>query len=396
VDDVLLVAGLLGVLIAASARHLERWSVSPALLGLVAGVVIGPRVLDLLSIPSGEDIGVMTTAARLLLAVALMAIGLRYPIAEVRRRLREVAVLVGVVLPVMVGVVAAGAALLLDLPLGLALVVGAALSPTDPVLASGIVTGTPAEEDIPERSRQVLSLEAGANDGLALPFVTVAIALALGHSLPPEVGLAVYQVLGALAVGGAVGWAGSKALQWGEQHHELGTSARAVYTLVLAALVLGLTKLLRADDLLGVFVAGLVHNAVVSGGDRELEVGVDEALNRFLIVPVFVLLGVVLPWTGWAELGWRGIGLVAVVLFLRRLPVVLALRRPLRSSLLDAAWFGWFGPVGVAALFYLGHVHEHGVTNEAVWAVGTLVVAISTIVYGFTAGAGRLVYRRAG
>lgn len=393
-DIVLLAAGLVAVFVAAFLRHLQRWSVTPPLLGLVTGVVLGPRVMDVLSIPAGDHAHVMMIAARLLLAVALMAIALRYPVSTARGRLGEVAVLLLIVLPVMAAIMAVGAAWSLHLPVGVALVVGTALSPTDPVLASGIVTGEPAQQDIPDRDRQVLSIESGANDGLALPFLTVAIAWALSRSLPTQVGLAVYEVLAGVAVGVAAGALGGWALRWAARHREIGVSVRGLYTLVLAAVALGLSGLLQADGLLSVFVAGLVHNRVATGGDRLLEVGIDESLNQFLVIPVFILFGAVLPWSGWAALGWGGLVFVLIALFLRRLPVVLALRRPLRATWAYAAWLGWFGPIGVAALFYLGHAEEQGVTDPAVWAAGTLVIAVSTVVHGLTAGPARVLYRR--
>ncbi len=112
------------------------------------------------------------------------------------------------------------------------------------------------------------------------------------------------------------------------------------------------------------------------------------------MVPVFVLFGVVLPWDDWGSLGWAGIGLVLVALLLRRLPAVLALRVPLGGTWAFAWWLGWFGPIGVAALYYLGHLHAEGVTDPRVWAAGTLVVASSTIVHGFSAGPARVLYRR--
>lgn len=392
-DVVLLAAGGLALVAGSLFVRLERWSITPPMLGLLTGVVLGPRVLDVLSIPTGDQVHVMHLAARLLLAVALMGIALRYPIGQVRQRTGEVALLILVVLPVMALILAAGAVWSLGLPLGLALVLGAALSPTDPVLASGIVTGEPAEEDIPERGRQVLSLESGANDGLALPFVVLAIAFALDHAMPSAAGKAIYEVLGALAVGAVAGATAGWSLRWAEAHREIGPSVRSLYTIVLAAFVLGLSGLLRVDGLLSVFVAGLAHSVVVTGSDRKGEVAVDEALNQFLVIPVFVLFGAVLPWGGWAGLGWGALGFVAVALFLRRLPIVLALKRPQRATWAQQIWLGWFGPIGVAALFYLGHAEKEGVADPRLWAAGSLIVAVSTVVHGLTAGPARVAYR---
>jgi sodium/hydrogen antiporter len=394
IDVVLLAAGAVALFVGVLLVSLDRWSITPPFLGLLTGIVLGPQLLDAVSIPTGDDKHVMQLAARLLLAVALMGIALRYPIDRITGHLRPVALLVLVVLPVMAAVVAAGAMWTLQVPLGVALVLGAALSPTDPVLASGIVTGDPAERDIPGRDRRVLSLESGANDGLALPLVALAVAWTLDRSMASELGKVVYELAGAVAVGAAAGLAAGRALRWAEQHREMGPAVRSLYTLVLAAFLLGLSGLIEIDGLLSVFVAGLAHNWTVTGGERESEVSVDEAMNQYLVIPVFVLLGVVLPSDTWAELGWGGLWFVLIALLLRRLPVVLALRRPMRATWAHATWLGWFGPMGVAALFYLAHADEQGVTDPRLWAAGTLVITVSTVVHGLTASPARVLYRR--
>ncbi len=392
-DTVLWAAGALALVTGTLFAHLQRWSVPPPFLGLVVGVLVGPQVLGVGSVPADEAIHVMKVAARLLLAIALMAIALRYPMVQVRGRAREVGLLLLLVLPAMAVVMGLGAAWLLELPLAVALTLGAALSPTDPVLASSIVTGAPAEEDIPARGRQVLSLESGANDGLAMPFVILAVAWALERPWGAEVGRAAWEVLGAVLLGAMVGALSGWALRWADRHREIGSPERSVYTLALAATVLGASGPVGVDGLLGVFIAGLAHNLTTTPGDRRVEVAIDEPLSQFMVVPLFVLFGVVLPWDEWASLGWAGLGVVAVALLLRRLPVVLALRRPLGGTW-HALWLGWFGPIGVAALYYLGHVHAEGVTDSRVWAAGTLVVACSTVVHGLSAGPARLAYRR--
>lgn len=394
-DVVLVSSGAVALGVAAFLMHLLRWSITPPLLGLTVGVLIGPHVLDAFSIPGDEQLAVMRVAARLLLAVALMAVGLRYPTNQMRTHVREVTVLVVLVLPAMAAVLALGGSWVLGLPLGAALVLGAVLSPTDPVLASGIVSGPYAERDVPERDRQILSLESGVNDGLAMPLVIIAVAWALDRSMPAEVGRATYEVLAGAATGAVVGYLAARGMQWAKSRRdEMPANVRELYTLVLAAFVLGLSGLMNADGLLSVFVAGLMHNHVVTGSDRRSELGIDETLNHFLVVPVFVLFGAVLPWSEWAALGWSGPLFVLAALLLRRLPFLLLLRRPLRSSWTEATWMGWFGPIGVAALYYLGHAHHEGVTNPDIWAAGSLVIAASTVVHGLTTGLGRLAFQR--
>lgn len=396
IDWVLVAAGGLGIAVAALSGRLRRWPVSEPVLAVAVGVVLGPAVTGVLDVPPlTEDSTWLHTAARLLLAVSVMSVALRYPFRDARAQLRPVLVLLAVAMPVMAAVTAGLAAAILGVGVGTALLLGAALSPTDPVLASSVVTGGPAEQDLPARNRQVLSLESGANDGLALPLVLLAVAIAGPGTVGAGLAESLWQVAGAVAAGVALGWLGARALRVGERHGSTDTGPRLLFTVVLAFAVLGVSGLLHVDGILAVFVAGLAYNHVATGADRTDDVPIDEAVNRFLVLPLFVALGVVLPWAAWADLGWRGPALVAGVLLVRRLPVVWLLRRPLRLGRPDAAFLGWFGPIGVSALFYLALEDERLGLDPVVLAAGSLVVAASTVVHGVTSTPGRVLYRRA-
>lgn len=146
--------------------------------------------------------------------------------------------------------------------------------------------------------------------------------------------------------------------------------------------------------MLAVFVAGIADNASVAEGSRGPQENVDEAVNRYAVLPLFVLLGVVLPWRDWAQLGPGALAFVAAVLLLRRPPLVLALARPLGLRGRDAAFAGWFGPMGVSALFYLAHSVEQGVEDPRLFAAGSLAVAASVVAFGVTSSPGRAVYAR--
>jgi sodium/hydrogen antiporter len=396
VDLLLLAGGVLAIGVAALSSRLRRLPVSEPLLGLVAGIALGPAATGLLDVaPLTEDSTWTHTATRLLLAISVVSVALRYPFGDARSRWRPVLLLLAVAMPAMALITAGLSAALLGVGLGAAALLGAALCPTDPVLASSVVTGTPAEEDLPARDRQILSLESGANDGLALPLVLGAVAVA-GPATGGAAALeALWQVAGAVAVGAAFGWIGGRALRLGEEHGATDPGPLALFTAVLAFAVLGLSGLIRVDGVLAVFVAGLAFNLVATGSERTTDVPIDEAVNRFLVLPLFIAVGAALPWAAWAELGWRGPALAVAVLLLRRLPVLLLLRRPLRLGLPDALHLGWFGPIGVSALFYLSMEAERLAVPPAVLAAGTLVVAASTVVHGVTAAPGRVLYRRA-
>ncbi|MGA4688691.1 cation:proton antiporter [Rhodococcus sp. AB351] len=396
IDVVLAVVGGLGVIVAAISSTMRRLPLSEPLLGLVAGILLGPQLLDAVPItPVTEEHGLFHELARILLAVSVMAVALRYPIAALRRHRRALAVLLLVVMPAMAAISAGLGWALAGLPLAAALLFGAAICPTDPVLASSVVTGEFAERDLPARDRQLLSLESGANDGLALPLVLAAIAVAGPLGAGAAVTESLWQVLGALAVGAIVGAVGGAALRLGARHGATAHGPALLFTVVLALGILGVAGLLHVDGVLAVFVGGLAFNLVGTGAERAAEVEIDEAVNRFVVLPLFFLLGAALPWQQWAQLGWTAPALVVAVLLLRRIPIVLLLRRPLHLPLPDAVYLGWFGPVGVSALFYLTMEAERLGVDDAVLGAGTLVLTASTVAFGLTAAAGRNLYVRA-
>jgi NhaP-type Na+/H+ or K+/H+ antiporter len=396
IDLLLLAGGSLAVGVAAISSRLRRYPVSEPLLGLVVGIVLGPAVTGALPLaPLTEDHAWTHTATELLLAVSVMAIALRYPFGEARSRLRPVLLLVAVAMPAMAVITAGLSAAVLGIGLGAAALLGAALCPTDPVLASNVVTGAPAEEDLPARDRQILSLESGANDGLALPLVLLAVAITGPLTVGTALLESLWQVAGALAVGVIFGWVGGRALRFGEEHGATDPGPLALFTAVLAFAILGLSGLVHVDGVLAVFVGGLAFNVVSTGAERTSDVPIDEAVNRFLVLPLFIAVGAALPWAAWAELGWRGPALAVAVLLLRRLPVLLLLRRPLGLGRPDAVHLGWFGPIGVSALFYLSMEAQRLGADETVLAAGSLVVVASTVVHGITSSPGRVLYRRA-
>lgn len=395
-DILLTTVGILGVVVAALSSKMRRLPISEPLLGLVAGVLIGPQVIDVVRMPlMTAEHSLLHEVSRILLAVSVMAVALRYPFADVRHRWRPVTLLLLVAMPVMAVVSAALGWLVLSLPLAAAVLLGAAVCPTDPVLASSVVTGDDAERDLPTRDRQLLSLESGANDGLALPLVLGAIAIAGGLSAGAAVRESLWQVFGAVAVGAAMGWAGGLALKWGDRYGATASAPALFFTVVLALGILGVAGLLHTDGVLAVFVGGLVFNMVGTGRERAAEVSIDEAVNRFAVLPLFVLLGVALPWDTWAELGWRAVVLAVAILLLRRIPILLLLRRPLRLRTRDALYLGWFGPVGVSALFYLTLEAERIGVDETVLGAGFLVLVVSTIAFGLSGVAGRTLYVKA-
>lgn len=379
------VVGVLGVALALVATAVRRSPVSEPMLALALGVVVGPAVLGLVDVAERTRDLLLLEGTRLLLAFSVMAAALRFRYDGLRSVLRPVVLLLVLVLPLAM-LISGAASLAIGLPLGLALLLGACLSPTDPVLASSVVSGGPAERHLPTRLRQVLTAESGANDGLGLPLVVVGLAVVLPEpTAGAAVGEVVRQVVLAVVVGVALGTAGGRLAQRAERRGTLEGGPRLVLTLLLAVAVLGVTRVAGADGVLAVFVAGVAYNRVVPTSDREPQDSLDEAVNRYAVLPLFLLLGAVLPWADWGRLGWGAAVFALAVLLVRRLPLLLLLHRPLALSAREGAFAGWFGPMGVSAVFYVAHSLHEGVADPRLFAAGSLAVAVSVVAFGVTA-----------
>lgn len=375
---------MLGLVFGLLARRIRELPLSGPLLALVVGVAMGPEVLGVLEVAAEDQVALLRDGSEAAAALAVMAVALHHPLGDLRRERRGLLLLLTAGLLVMAVASGIVAAVVLGVPVATAAILGACLAPTDPVLAANAVTGHVAEEHVPRRVRLLLEIEAAANDGLA----PVVVLLAVGTATA-----AVTQAAGSgvvhLAVGGGVGAVSGllagRLVVFSERHRDLDHATFLVATLALTVAVLGLARLLGGQGLLAVFVAGLVYDTQVSADDRREEWQVQEAVHEYLVLPVFVLLGVVLPWSDWADAGWPLIVFAAAVVVLRRLPWLVAASPLLRLRRREAVFAGWFGPIGVASLLLLAEVHDQGHIDDAGLAAGLLAVALTTVLCGVMA-----------
>lgn len=391
-DAGLVTVGALGTAVVLGSRTVRHLPVSGPLLALVVGVVLGPEVLDVADLPEG--LGLLHAVSEVAVAIALMAVALRFRWVTVAALRRPLAWMLGVGMVAMAAIVAGLAWWLLGVGLATAVLLGGVLAPTDPVLSSSVVAGEPATRVLPERLRALLSAESGFNDGLALPLVVAGIVLVRDDGLGTFAVEGLVSVVVALVLGWLMGTAAGEAFRRLDDHRDIESSAFFVFTIVLALLVLGVVNLVDGDGILAVYVAGLAYNRQVGEATYEKEREVEEGINRVLVLPVFLLLGAVLPWSAWADMGAPVVAFAAAVLVLRRLPLVLALRPVLGLDRHTAAFYGWFGPMGAAALFFATLAHERHAAAEQVWPAAALVVAASTVVHGMTAAPGRELYAK--
>jgi NhaP-type Na+/H+ or K+/H+ antiporter len=367
-----------------------RLWVSEPLIALGVGFLLGPAFWSGVLPREWATPEVIEQVARITLSIGLMGVALRLPAHYMRRHWRPITVMLVVVMPFMWLSSGLLTAWILGLPIWLALLIGAIAAPTDPVVASSIVSGRAAKRIIPERVRHLLSGESGANDGLGLPFVMLCILMltrpsgeGISHWLMQTL---LYEVGMGLLLGGMLGYAGGWLFKWSEERDYIEEVSFLGYTLALTLAVLGLCKLAGTDAIFAVFVSGLTFSWVVGDSERHEEENVQEAISQFFTLPIFVLIGLIAPWQAWLALGWKGLLLAIAVLLLRRLPIVLLTWRfigPLKSWP-DALYAGWFGPIGVAALLY-AHMAVSQTQYHQAWVIGSLLICASLVAHGITA-----------
>ncbi|MBW4649821.1 MAG: cation:proton antiporter [Kastovskya adunca ATA6-11-RM4] len=383
---------LLILVVGLISKPIRQSYVSDGVIALVVGILLSPDALGWLDVTTwwGNRETFIEEAARLTVAIGLMGVALRVPRGYVSRQWKSLAVVLGLVMLLMWVISGLLVYWLFDLPFWVAMLIGAIVTPTDPVVSTSIVTGVVAQENIPDRLHHFISTESGLNDGLAYPFVLLPILLltrspgeALTHWLLNSV---LWGVGAAVVVGALLGYGTGRLLNWSEEKEIIERTSVLAYTVALSLLAVAVVHLMGSDGILAVFVAGLSFDGIVNIKRREESENIQEAVERFFTLPIFLLLGLILPWQDWFQLGWKGLLLVIAILLLRRLPAVLALRpliKPLHG-LSDALFVGWFGPIGIAALFY-SHLALGRTGIREVWTISSLLIVASILVHGMTA-----------
>lgn len=384
--------GVAVLALALLARPIEESAFAAPLLMAAFGVLLGPLALDLLHPDQwGGRYLILEEAARVTLAISLMGIALRLPPRFFERHWRSLAILLGCGMLLMCLVSGLLSYWLLDVSLLMALLLGAVVTPTDPVVASSIVTGSVAERNLPAYYRRTLSAESGANDGLAYPLVMLPILLLqhpTGQALSDwALHTLLREAIGAVIMGLVLGVAAGRLLSIAEARGFIAQTSFLGFTLALTLLALGAAHLTHTDSLIAVFVTGVTFDHLVGGRERGQEESVQEAVNQFFTMPIFALFGLLLPWTAWVNLGWPVLAVAVAILALRRLPAIMllgrvmpVLERPTRDSL----YLGWFGPIGVAAMLYAATAVRH-TGEELIWTVTSLAVLVSLVAHGISA-----------
>jgi NhaP-type Na+/H+ or K+/H+ antiporter len=261
-----------------------------------------------------------------------------------------------------------------------AFLLGAVLSPTDPVVTSAVVT----DERLPATVRHTLNLESGLNDGLALPFVLFFLALATdaGSAASAAVRLAGEAVAGA-GVGVALALLGAtllRRLPRGVEPKYLG-----IYALSLALLAFGIAEQTGwANGLIAVFVTGIAF-AVIRHTLPDEVLEFNETLSALFQVITFTLFGALIVATGWSGSTPRLLLFIAFALLIARPAAVLLAFLPIREPLPNKLFMAWFGPKGVASmLFALLVLSSTDANRTLVFDVASFTIITSIVAHGLT------------
>ncbi|SPO22124.1 related to Na+/H+-exchanging protein [Ustilago trichophora] len=354
----------------------ERLYLSEPLLAVTAGIIVGPYVLnwvDPISWGNTEETNYVTyTFTRIVVGIQVLFCGISLPKAYLWREKLSLSILLfGIMTTAWFATALLIWGLIPNLTFLESLCIAAAVTPTDPVLANSITTGRYAEKHVPANVRNIIVAESGANDGLGFPFLYLAIYLLArtgedkGSSVGTEIGrwvyaVVIYQILLSIAFGSLVGYLARKSLKWAESRSYIDKANFFAYGLGLAFFTLGTTGLFGSDDILACFIAGNSFTwddwFRIRTEDNDFQEIIDTVLN----MTVFVYIGAIIPWADYSNpelqlTGWRVVVLGITVLLLRRPPWVIAATKaiPALRDFKESAFAGWFGPIGVGAVFYI-------------------------------------------
>ncbi len=306
--------------------------------------------------------------------------------------------LLGIAMPITILAVTLLAVYGLGLPVAMALLLGASLAPTDPVLASDVQVGKPGsgkEDEV----RFALTSEAGLNDGLAFPFVHLALVFAAGAgssaAIWPDASMVVewllVDVVWRIFAGIGIGWLIGRGLGWltFRRGHSNFSGTRDGLVAIGATLVAYATsEVFQGYGFLAVFVAALgLRDTERNHEYHEALHDFSEQIERLLMMLVLVLFGGAITTGLFANLTWTdGLAALVIVFLIRPLAgwaALLGTGHPAR----ERGLISFFGIRGIGSFYYLayGINHGHFGSSERLWAIAAVVVLMSILVHGISA-----------
>ncbi|MCC3416757.1 MAG: sodium:proton antiporter [Microcoleus sp. PH2017_01_SCD_O_A] len=385
----LLVIGILLLTVTLGSGWISRLPVSYALIYLIVGIGLGPYGVKLVELR--PDAQFLERLTEFVVIVSLFSCGLKMNRPLQLWAWNSTARLLGFLMPISIFAVAAIAHWFVKLDWGPAILLGAILAPTDPVLASEVQIA-----DIEDRDelRFGLTSEGGLNDALAFPFVYFGIYALKDNNWPNWFSQWVaVDLLWAGSAGIVMGILVAKAVTWIDRRlqryrpaDELMEDFIALSTILLTY---SLTEVVNGYGFLAVFVAGIVVQRSYRDPEKPLsQLHFTERIEKLMEVGTILILGSMLRLEALVAHGSYALLIAGLLIFLIR-PVgawisTIGGRLHPASRLLC----GWFGIRGVGSIYYLTYAFGHGLKGETAekiaWITFTTIV-ISVIVHGISA-----------
>ncbi|HEY0592363.1 MAG TPA: cation:proton antiporter [Thermoanaerobaculia bacterium] len=391
------ILGILLVVLAAGNAMVRRLPLTAAIVYLAAGYLLGPRGAELFDLHPLDDSRLLERLAEIAVIISLFSAGLKLRLDPRDRLWREPIRLAFVSMATTVALIAAAGVGLLGLPLGAAILLGAILAPTDPVLASEVAVEEPGERD---RLRVTLTGEAGLNDGVAFPFVMLGLGLMGLHPVGPAFSRwlaldVLWATVGGLAIGAILGRAVGLLIRGIRRRSEEEIVLDDFLAVGLIALAYGAAVLAHTYGFLAVFAAGLaVRPEPPQPEDAPAEAEAahvgravllfNQQIERIAELILVIVVG------GMLSADYLPFGLVwflpFLFLFVRPVAVMIGLagrRVPRRRMWLVS----WFGIRGVGSIYYLMFAINRGLPRDQAAMLAALVlsvVAVSVVVHGVT------------
>ena len=343
-------------------------------ISLLAGVTFSPNVTNLIRpleyAGSEAKLNTITLCfSRLVLGVQLVLAGVQLPSRYLKKEWRSLAVLLG---PAMTSMWIISSliiwAVVPELPFLHALAVAACITPTDPILSNTIVKGKFADRNVPKSLQNIIIAESGANDGLGYPYLFLALYLIKYNNQTNDVSKTLglwfgetwgYTIFLSAIYGAVVGWLAKALLHWAEEKKFVDRESFLVFAIALALFIVGTCGMVRSDDVLACFVAGNTFTWDDWFRLETLDDSLQPTIDMLLNLSIFIWFGAVCPWESFTANFvisiYRLMLLGVLILLLRRLPILFALRKYIHQidGRRQAVFMGFFGPIGVSAIFYL-------------------------------------------
>jgi len=374
------------ILVAGVSRRIQGTIISLPMLytlfGLLAGLLFKEQITITYESPIVETIATIT----LLFILASDASRIRFKDLISFNDLPFRLLIIGLPLTIITGALVA-AGMLRELGTWGAVVLAVILTPTDASLGESVVE----DERVPARIRQALNVESGLNDGIALPFLMLAIALAVSEDIGLGSGgflkLTGNQIIFGTLVGIAVGFLGAHFIGRGVRSGWMSNVYAKITSLALVLITYGLAELFEGNGFIAAFVFGITLGNILSKEEGNELYQFARVENTFLMLVTYILFGMVmlapaLKYFNWSIIIYAIISLTVV----RMLPVAISM---IGTKLKPAStmFMGWFGPRGIASILYVLTVMSTERLNgkDIIFNVVILTVFLSILLHGISA-----------